>query len=456
MRRTWTISLAIFVLASLLATLAYLQSRPSEQEQVLEAANDFYESRAPFERPMPYTQVPEGLGDMRAETCGACHQEIYKEWAVSTHRRAWLDDAQFQAELAKSRGEHGGDGDVGWLCVNCHTPLVNQLPQLVVGLEDGKINKPIYADNPVFDAKLQKDAITCAACHVRDGIVYGPRGNSPQAPHPVARGEHLMGVEVCTDCHQAEMIYEEQVLGCFFSTGREWEKSPAAAAGQTCQDCHMPMVERKAAEAYDVPVRKTRRHWFGGSLIPKKPEYEDGIAPLRAVFGDGIDVRFVDGKTDIEPFDFEELAEKDMRIAEERERACEGECRQVSLVVENISGHRMPSGDPERHIDLTLTARGPDDEIFSQVWYRLNSRYEWWPKIEQQSDTRLEPGETRALVLEVPAQTTRITVRGEKYRMYQDAFDYHELEGSYVRGRTFLEEEWLVTPGAANELEDAR
>ena len=56
----------------------------------------FYETRAYYERPVVATAVPEGLSDLRAETCGACHEEIYQEWSVSTHRRAWLDDAQFQ------------------------------------------------------------------------------------------------------------------------------------------------------------------------------------------------------------------------------------------------------------------------------------------------------------------------------------------------------------------------
>ncbi len=30
------------------------------------------------------------------------------------------------------------------------------------------------AENPRFDAELQQEGVTCAACHVKDGVIYGP------------------------------------------------------------------------------------------------------------------------------------------------------------------------------------------------------------------------------------------------------------------------------------------
>ena len=69
-----------------------VQANASSPE-VIAKAWDFYKTRPYYERPREYSPIPEGLGDLRASTCGACHQQIYQEWAVSTHRRAWLDDA---------------------------------------------------------------------------------------------------------------------------------------------------------------------------------------------------------------------------------------------------------------------------------------------------------------------------------------------------------------------------
>jgi hypothetical protein len=155
-------------------------SKPAEQPEepprdtVVDRAMSFYETRASYEQPVVATVVPQGLVDLRAETCGACHEAIYQEWAVSTHRRAWLDDAQFQKELAKSSGaDDPARGGVSWLCVNCHTPVAAQLEKLVVGLTDERIERPEYVTNPTFDEALQHDSVTCATCHVRNGIVYG-------------------------------------------------------------------------------------------------------------------------------------------------------------------------------------------------------------------------------------------------------------------------------------------
>ncbi|MEM1349201.1 MAG: multiheme c-type cytochrome [Myxococcota bacterium] len=411
--------------------LSTMRPAPSDRAEVdpmkaVRRAEAFYASRDPYERPRPYTPTPSGVAGMSAETCGACHQEIYQEWSVSTHRRAWLDDAQFQHELRKSRGEFTKPGeekkDVGWLCINCHTPLINQQPRLVVGLEGGDISKPIYVDNPTFDETLQEDAITCAVCHVKDGVVYGPWGDGSKAPHPVAKGEELMTEQICASCHQAERIYEEQVLGCFFSTGREWRASPAGQAGQTCQTCHMPEVRRKVAEHFDVPVRKTRRHWFGGSLIPKKPEFEAEIAPLREVYGSGIDIALVAG----------------------------GAPNELIVRMSNVhAGHHFPAGDPERHADVVaLVKDAQTGEELAKESVRLGTKYTWWPKIELEWDTRIKAGEHTDMVVKLPGAAKRevsVEITADKWRMYPDAFEYHELEGEYVRGRRFHDSVWSVS-----------
>lgn len=417
------------------------QNQPAQiqlsPEEVLAKSAAFYESRPLYERPHPYTEVPLGLPDLRAETCGACHTEIYKEWQLSTHRRAWTDDAQFMEELAKSRGEHNPEGseqnDVGWMCVNCHTPLVNQLPEVVIGLENNDISKPIYAPNPSFDPELQDDAITCATCHVKDGIVYGPFGDT-DAPHPVAKGEFLLTEENCVRCHQAQATYPENTLGCFFTTGQEWNDSTYPENQQTCQSCHMPEVTRRLAPAYDRPERVTRRHWFGGSLIPKHPDFEDEIAPLRAIFGSGAEITLLPGSENT-PNNPETI--------------------QLAVRIANTNaGHLFPTGDPERHVDITATARNADGTELAKTEIRLGSIYSWWPTIELESDNRIPPGQHHDLILEVPATDQPFTVEidAHKYRMHLSAFEHHNLEGRYVRGRQFHNSTWNVTPDGTPTL----
>jgi hypothetical protein len=388
-------------------------------DQVIERASAFYASRPTFQRPKPHTPVPEGLASMTAESCGGCHRSIYEEWQISTHARAWLDDAQFQEELSKSRSEppHEDNGDVGWMCVNCHTPLMNQLPQLVVGLEDDDISKPIYAENPHFDAELQNDAITCATCHVRDGKVLGPYG-SKNAPHPVEKAPELLTEQVCVQCHQAEALFPEQNLGCFFTTGAEWKSSEYGKRGETCQTCHMPEIERHVADNFTkLPKRKTRRHWFGGSLIPKKPEFAAELEPLEAVYGDGVEL----------------LARLEGPCVEQPQP-----CTRIAVDIANANaGHHVPSGDPERHLIIAATAVR-DGEKLGEKEQWIGSRYTWWPEIKLEESNRIPAGETFTFYLDVPAALPfDVEVVGNKYRMYEEAFEHHHLEGRYVRGREF-------------------
>lgn len=428
--RLYQITVAVLIVTVLIGLAVYwmfsAESDPYEQmsdEEILAAASAFYESRPYYERPFPYSEVPEGLPDIRSETCGQCHGEIHAEWSISTHRRAWKDDAQFMEELAKARGDYYEDqeGDYSWMCVNCHTPTFPQLERLVVDLEDGDIGQPVYVDNPIFDEEMQLEAIGCATCHVQDGTVYGPRGDT-DAPHATARGDHLMDEQNCVRCHQAEALYPDDVLGCFFTTGEEWKHSPAAEQGKLCQDCHMPQTTRPLAEAYDVPERTTRRHWFGGSLIPKHPDFEEEIAELRSIFGSGATISI------------------DAHPTEDR----------LAVRVHNkFAGHLFPTGDPERHVEVAITVRDGDDEVLTEAFERIGSRYEWYPTIELLSDNRIPPGESLYIDIDWPDSPTELNVEIEahKYRMYEDDFDYHDLEGRYVRGRSFHHSQWTVKPG---------
>ncbi len=416
-------------------TVETITEADAARDDAVTRALEFYGTRAKFERPVTVAGKVPGLGDTRSETCGACHQEIYREWQLSTHAHAWTDDAQFMEELKKSRGKKPGDGDVGWLCVNCHTPAAEQLEQLVVGLDGGDIAMPRYVDNPTFDPKMQDDAIGCATCHVENGVVYGPWGTT-NAPHPVAKRDSLSDEGVCVRCHQAEQFYESRNLGCFFDTGKTFAASPAAKAGKTCQSCHMPEVVRPLMPGFEP--RKTRRHWFGGSLIPKRPEYAAELAALEKHYPDGVSITVAPWSAALETRwkSQPKLSAPDEKHRKSLEKKCVGECVPVAIVVTNTeAGHTVPTGDPERHVDVTASAM-LDGKLVARDFTRIGSRYEWWPKTKRLADTRLLPGESRVVRIEAPLGAT-LEVKGEKFRMYSDAFAFHDLEGQSVRGVVF-------------------
>ena len=404
-------------------------------EEILQKAEAFYESRPYFERPFPYSEVPEGMADMTSETCGSCHGEKYREWSISTHRRAYKDDAQFMEELAKSRGEYyeDQDADYGWMCVNCHTPMVNQLEQLVIDLEDDDIGQPVYVDNPFFDEEMQQDAIGCATCHVADGTVYGPRGDT-DAPHPVERDDRLTDERNCVRCHQAEEEYPQHLLGCYFTTGDEFQHSSAADDGKSCQHCHMPETTRPIADVGDVEERNTRRHWFGGSLIPKHPDFEEEISELLPIFGSGATL-YLDAPPDVD--------------CDDNPLDC------LAVRVHNkYAGHLFPTGDPERHVEVDVTVTDDDGEPLAEKFKRIGSKFQWYPELELLSDNRIKPGDSLFIDVDWPDTDGELHVEivAYKYRMYEDDFDYHDLENRYVRGRHFHTSQWTVGPDADPRL----
>ncbi|MEQ8276554.1 MAG: multiheme c-type cytochrome [Deltaproteobacteria bacterium] len=371
----------------------------------------FYAAQPRFLQPVAYSEVPEGLPDLEAATCGKCHVEIYEEWKISTHARAWTDDAQFMAELEKSNGQ-----GVGWMCVNCHTPMVNQLPRLVAKLEDGAVEKPIFVDNPRFSEALQKDAITCGTCHVKDGQILGPYGDTI-APHPVKKDPSLLKVDVCTQCHQAKAEWRHIALACVFDTGQEYAASDYDEAGKTCQSCHMPEVTRPIAT--NGKPRKTRRHWFGGSLIPKHPRFTDELAKLRAHYPPGLEATWVNAPDEVQPT-------QPLGITYRYANA--------------NTGHMLPSGDPERFIRIELEARTDGGPLIRDQ-FEIGSVYQWSPEVKKLSDNRLKPKEAREGILRFTAPKAGpiyVTLKASRFRINEKNLAYHDLEGKYVAGQHFL------------------
>ncbi len=356
-----------------------------------------------WENPLPYQAVPQGLESLSARHCGVCHQEIYREWQASAHAHA-LSDLQFQAEMKKSP-------EVGWLCLNCHTPLENQIERIAISVRNGSTHQPVFRTNVRFDRELHEDAVTCAVCHVRNGVILGPYGDS-KAPHPVRQDRRLLTADVCTMCHQATAAYTDTLV-CTFDTGAEWKSGPYAARGQACSSCHMPAVERPVAPG--GPQRSSRRHFFFGGKIPKELHLSQPERDAYALYRPGLSVEIVSagrsaGKT------------------------------VVTLKLKNArAGHMLPTGDPERFIrvDAELVSAGKVVETQS---LRIGQQWEWWHKARKLGDNRLKPLEERVeKVAFHTAQRATLRVSVSNCRLSQQNARYHNLNGRYPLEAKVLE-----------------
>jgi len=346
-----------------------------------------------WENPLPRQAVPQGLTSLRAADCGVCHQEIYREWQASAHSQA-LSDRQFQAEMHKSPA-------VSWLCLNCHTPLENQLAQIAVGVRNNSTHQPLLRKNPEYDATLAREGVTCAVCHVKDGVILGPYGDS-KAPHPVRKAPELLTEQTCTTCHQATAAYTDTLV-CTFDTGQEWRQSPYAARGQVCSHCHMPAVTRPVAVG--GPERASRRHLFMGSKIPKEKNIPAAHRAYYDLFTSGLAVDLRPGK----------------------------------LVVRNArAGHLLPTGDPERYILVQAELLDASGAVVDRLTHRIGQEWEWHPKARKLSDNRLKPLEQRTLDLPMNPRARRVRVTVENWRLSDQNAAYHKLSGVYPQSAVVL------------------
>lgn len=227
-------------------------------------------------------QFPQGTATP-SETCGACHQAIYKEFsegagsdmrwptmknysssepgaalidgvakgvhpATTAHAAAGTDPWPLDASKVEEQGKR---------CNVCHYPQALDYPDP---------NAPKMTP-PKPRTENQEAGITCASCHITaDGKIRGPYGVN--APHATATDERIQTSVACAYCHSNG----ERVVGKQTQTFLEWREDyyKAGLGTQQCQDCHMPKTTRKLAENFDVPARVVARHlWTGGHSLQR-------------------------------------------------------------------------------------------------------------------------------------------------------------------------------------------
>lgn len=360
----------------------------------LAATQAFMATRPEVERPISVTgfETVPGVASMSVQACEGCHPQIAAEWRQSIHAQAWIDP-QFQAEIAKS--------DNRWLCVNCHTPLLTQQDRWPVGIVDDDVERPRWVRNGQFDAALRDEGLNCAGCHVREDGIHGPGLENSQAPHAVVVDETYRSdaaEPMCLACHQAEQTYEGKPFVCTFQTGDEWRAGPYAAVGQACSHCHQPKVQRPAAVG--GPVRTVGRHWFKGSGIPK---FADRPGAVDALPGPGLEVSA-------------QLVTGGLKIT----------------AVNANAGHWLPSGDPERWVQVDVTFRDATDGALGTETQRFGQTWNWTIPPVKVADNRLKPREARSWTLLVPPGAVVAELVASTHRISKGNAEYHGL-GDYPR-----------------------
>jgi hypothetical protein len=323
--------------------------------------------RSDYAHAIPYQKIPEGLTSLRAESCGTCHPAIYDEWKASIHAQAYRDPF-FHAYWTKDKQT--------WVCLNCHSPLENQQPTLITEIPRDRVERAVQAPNPQYDADYQHEGVTCAACHVRDGMVLGPFDDAV-APHPTKADPTFRTTQICYRCHSVvggpAQFYNGGPCGTYPEyEGGYWMKE----RGFICQSCHMPEIERPVATG--GPLRKGRQHlWRGG---------HDPDMVKQAV---------------------------DIKVVAEPAEPKPGDKVHVTLTLINAgAGHKLPTGDPDRHFTVEFAVEDQDRKVLESRQETMGRWILWQPAIIELHDNRLMPLASRDYTFEyqLPKNVTGLTL----------------------------------------------
>ena len=335
--RRWRVPFLLFLLiAPVLIYLFYTELRPVV----------IFGLRQDYARAIPYQAVPVGLTSLKAEECGRCHQEIYQEWKESIHAHAYADPF-FQAYWKKD--------DNIWVCLNCHTPLENQQPTLISRIPRDRVEKAVQEPNLRYDEAYQREGVTCAACHVRNGIIFGPFDDSV-APHPTEYDPAFRTTAVCYRCHNVVsgpfQFYNVGPCGTYAEyEGQYFMKEK----GFTCQSCHMPTISRPVAEG--GPIRQGRRHLWRGGHDP-------------------------------------EMVKRAVAIQVNADNPNPGPGQEVNFTLTLINagaGHKIPTGDPDRHFTVEFRVKDSNGQVLKDQEDTMGRWILWQPVILEVYDNRLLP-----------------------------------------------------------------
>jgi len=213
--------------------LLYLSSGLATADERLPA--DYWRQPLAPQGDAPRSWTPEERS-LAPESCGVCHSDKLGEWRTSFHAKAFSPGLIGQLLTY--------DAADAAACMQCHAPLAEQREAFEATRRRAEIR-------PGAGHGLADAGNSCGGCHLRGHRRFGPPqrdtgavGQSDSStPHGgVMRVGEFEKSEFCAACHQ---FPQDQAINGkpLENTLIEWQQSPAARNGVTCQSCHMP--ERK-------------------------------------------------------------------------------------------------------------------------------------------------------------------------------------------------------------------
>jgi hypothetical protein len=315
-----------------------------------------------------HDQSGRGLTDKRGKDVS-----IATDWRATMMAHSFKDPfwrATMEAEVAENPKLRSF---IENKCQTCHAPVAR-----AQAYADGTNELGFAAAK---SSPLAAEGVACTLCHQiqaknlgtaasftghftigTERRIFGPYEDVVTMPmrHHVdytpAFGAHTQDSKLCATCHTLftpALAADGKVIGEFPEQVPylEWRNSDYARRGQQCQDCHLPRL--------DEPIKiSSRPPW----LDPRQPfwrhQFAGGNAFMLSLLTGNAET--LDANADSEQFKSMIAKSRDqlrhaakLRVSGERQ----GDALTLRVQVENLTGHKFPTGHPYRrawlHVRIT-------------------------------------------------------------------------------------------------------
>jgi len=348
-------------------------------------------------------------------------------------------DPLWQAKVTAEVAEHPAlQTVIEDKCTTCHMPMGK-----TEAIHNGAAH--FSFDNGLTDP-LSMDGVSCTLCHqiqknnlgteesfsggfeitnVHD--IFGPytlptaRPMFNQVGYMPVYSDHVNNSELCATCHTLFTPYVDnqgQVAGYFpeQTPYLEWKNSIYPNESTECQTCHTPAVDEAMKISISPPWLSTQRspiwgHDFvGGNVfmntMHKTHGAEIGVTASDAHFDSTI------AKTN------KLLQEQTINLSAEADII--SDTLNVNVLIENLSGHKFPTGFPSRRAWLHVLVKNSANEIvFESGNWDSNGEISGLDEgFEPHFDVISEPDQVQiyqAIMKDVDGKVTYTLLRGAEY-----------------------------------------
>lgn len=295
-------------------------------------------------------------------------------------------DPYWRAQVSK---EVAADPDRGAaiesLCLTCHGPMAHHSARL------GGIEPPRIAD--AANDPLARDGVSCTVCHQAkpetlgteasfggrldiglDRKIYGPYEDPAFGPmrmhsgYTPTHGEHVKDSALCGSCHtlvthHRGVAFPEQTPYLEWRNSIFSDESGATETSRSCQQCHMPnlgdmrIARNPGGRDFNIALRPDyAAHTFlGGNAF---------MLDLFRANRDELDVRASDeALLRAARATRRQLADSTTRVTISEPVRDDGTLT-FSVAIENLTGHKFPTGYPARRAWLEVDVRVGGESVF--------------------------------------------------------------------------------------------